>query len=61
MMWILIIIVTTGAIETGATLERYTTERQCNIEKIRVERLMKAEYPKDHDFRLFCKYAEKVV
>jgi len=60
-MWLLIIIVMTGETTAEATLEQYPTERRCNIEKVRVELGMHRAYPKDHDYRLVCRYRDKVA
>ena len=60
-MWLLIIIVMKGATTAETTLEQYTTERLCNIEKVRVELNMHRAYPKDHNYRLICRYQDKVA
>ena len=60
-MWLLILIVMLPSGPSETILERYGTERECDLEQVRVWRDMEDAYPKDHNYSLICRYVWRVI
>ena len=55
-MWVLVIIIlspTPGVFKT-TVLEKYTTERECRSEEVRISDAMKEAYPLDDTYVIKC-------
>lgn len=60
-MWLLLIIFMSPPIMTTQELNRYETQRECQMERDRIGYLMAEQYPSDADFVIVCLLKRQVV
>lgn len=63
MMWLLVIVmvIPTGGVGQTYLLKHGLTQRQCQVEQIRVSRDMAEAYPGDQDYWIDCRQASSAA